>query len=226
MKIVDLYERVCAEFELISAMKKTQSRSGLFVMDTSRKNVVVLKRLRPYTPEISKAFGFVEEYSIPRGGHLTQREPSISCAVREFIEECGFFFREFLLLHDTFELQWNDPPTATWRYTIHFMIANFKSKVYIKQKYIPSIVEQITRIFQKQKSQSGPVPIKLEPFQAEDLPEYKYGGGHARYECVIPKIFKYKEYKQLVSNRLGLYFNSNYLDFFEKIEYLSRPNNF
>lgn len=107
------------------------NRCGLCVVDTKRKKIVVLRRRCPYSPTPRKktlvsSEPFVEQFCIPRGCQ-NSHEAAFICGVREFIEECGFFFKSFYKLPQTFDLEWEDPKDQVWRYTISFILADMDS---------------------------------------------------------------------------------------------------
>lgn len=101
---------------------------GLFVIDKTTKQTIILKRSTPYNDStyVVQQDGFVEEYCIPRGGLKHEHESELECGIREFIEECQIFFSEFYILPETFNLQWRDPPNKLWKYKILFLLVSMK----------------------------------------------------------------------------------------------------
>lgn len=100
---------------------------GLFVIDKSTNQTIILKRSTPYNDSVIESHcGFVEEYCIPRGSLKHDNESELECGIREFIEECQLFFSEFYILPETFNLEWRDPPDKLWRYKIFFLFVSMR----------------------------------------------------------------------------------------------------
>ena len=94
-------------------------RAGLCAIDVESQKIVVVERKKSYSnAHIFRCGEFVEKYQIPRGRCC---EESIkNCAIREFIEETGLFFKEYTILNMTFDLFWEDPIDTFWKYKIYF----------------------------------------------------------------------------------------------------------
>lgn len=160
-------------------------RAGLCVYDTNTKNIFCLKRKRPYTRESNPSF-FIEQFSIPRGKCARHTESLRDCAIREFIEETGYYFNNIHIHEDIFQLYWNDPKHVRWEYSILFASADFSKKNLIK---INKLSDNNALMLARVKSK--------------------------RYEHVFPKILKVDEYISLLRDRLKLYGRNNYLEFID-----------
>lgn len=122
-------------------------RSGLCVIDPKSLQLFVVRRKRPYTcldrsnnPKASlktnkKIPFFVEEYQIPRGKCNGSQESLKNCAIREFIEETGFYFKSLEFLDTFFNLRWYDNGVE-WKYTIFIAFASFAPKNMIRVKNV------------------------------------------------------------------------------------------
>lgn len=160
-------------------------RAGLCVYDPKTKNIFCLKRKRPYTRESNPSF-FIEQFSIPRGKCARHTESIRDCAVREFIEETGYYFKNIKIYDEIFQLYWNDPSYVRWEYSILFATADFASPNLIK---INKLSDNSALMLARLKSK--------------------------KYEHVFPKILKITEYSSLMRDRLKLYGRNNYMEFIE-----------
>lgn len=155
-------------------------RAGLCVYDTSTKDVFCLKRKRPYTQDADPKF-FIEQFSIPRGKCARHTESLRECAIREFIEETGFYFKKIHIYDDIFQLFWNDPKHVRWEYSIFFASADFSKANIIKiNKMSDNNALMLARVKSK------------------------------RYEHVFPVVLHVNKYVSLLRKRLELYGRNNY----------------
>lgn len=112
------------------------NRSALCVFDSKLNLIVILKRKCEYMATWrSNPSIFLEQYSLPRGKCKNKREPLLKCAIREFIEETGFFVKECLLLDETVNLYWYDPldkKNEKWQYKVFFLEASLEASNVIR----------------------------------------------------------------------------------------------
>lgn len=164
-------------------------KAGLCVFDRSSRNICVLKRLRPYTKKCNP-HRFVEEFSLPRGGQNHSKEDLKDCAIREYIEETGHYFKVIQFLPYKFDLKWTNPKSKVWVYTIFFAVASFD-------------VSNIHFVRNKEKVNGIKIDFRKRCF-----------------EPLRPLIISIDHYKKLIMERLDLYDKNNYVDFFNFLEHI------
>lgn len=169
------------------------NRAGLCVVEKSSKRIYVIQRQRPYTKQCNP-HKFVEQYSIPRGKQIKSTESLQNCAIREFIEETGHFFKKIEILPQQFILRWINPENTLWEYKIYFAITSFHKSNFYQ--------------FSSPHNSSGSNFINKRNWYFEP---YK------------PYIIPFDTYRNLVAERLHLYGENNYHRFFVFIEKLMIP---
>lgn len=164
-------------------------KAGLCVFDKSSRNICVLKRLRPYTKKCDPS-RFAEQFSLPRGGQNYSAENLKNCAIREYVEETGHYFREIHFLPYEFNLKWTNPKDKVWVYTIFFAATSFDTS-------------NIRIVNDKEKINGITIDYRKR-----------------RFEPLRPLIIPIEHYKQLVMERLELYDKTNYVEFFNFLEHI------
>lgn len=248
-----------------------QRRVGLFVIDKTTNQTIILKRSVPYIDSLNCDIlenGFVEEYCVPRGSIKHNNEVDIQCGIREFIEECQLFFSEFFILPESFELTWQDPPQKVWSYKILFLsvsmehifpilpfnvkivsdkIRNMLTEIKFPVSYLSpsSSLKNHAKIFIKipdfiiHIAMHNPLNDKNVPMQIQKQILIKNWSALAEHykllkpfrkdikklhgiqrENIDKIIIDIPSYIYLMIERLQFYFKSNYLDFFNFINYL------
>lgn len=242
---------------------KNVNRCGLCVIDPKRKKIIVLKRKCPYikntqtpntttttaagttittisqvTPQKSKRKPpFVEQFCIPRGCQNTY-ESSFSCGIREFIEECGFFFNSFYKLSQTFDLEWEDPKDVTWRYKISFLCVDVESIFIPLQEKILDLVDFVSKqcqdatenyiTFDSTQFQPPPDDDVPQPFSIKEkvrqnlnqsiIPIYSKNFKRLqKREFIQPSIMDIEKYFELMQTQKKLYIKNNYSSFLQFI---------
>lgn len=173
---------------MVTSSSNNIKRAGLCVYDPKTKNIFCLKRLRPYTSESDPSF-FIEQFSIPRGKCARHTESIRDCAIREFIEETGYYFRNIKIYDEIFQLYWNDPVYVRWEYSILFATADFKDFASPNLIKINKLADNDALMLARIKSK--------------------------KYEHVSPRILKVTEYISAMRKRLRLYGQNNYMEFIE-----------
>lgn len=128
---------------------KRVTRCGLFVVDLQRQKTIILQRRCPY--DIDRRYwqrgsAFIEQFCVPRGACINSHESVFACGVREFIEECGFFFKAFTKCPYTFTLEWEDPETVLWQYRISFIQVNLEDIIIPMENKIGALVSHIMQM--------------------------------------------------------------------------------
>lgn len=215
---------------------RNANRCGLCVIDVKRKKIVVLRRKCPYNTRPTargpfKRYPFLEQFCIPRGCQNAY-EAAFSCGIREFIEECGFFFKSFYKLSQTFDLEWEDPKDVIWSYKISFIFVNldtifvpFETKISelvsyvtnecqfeegaltIKSEILQSLQDELNTENLKLNFNQSIVPIRSKPFLRIQNREF--------VEAVIMDIAKYFE---LINVQKKFYEKNNYTKFINLID--------
>lgn len=113
-------------------------RAGLCVLDPRNRLIYIVRRKYSYGAHVhgklapSWRGNFVEEFQIPRGCCHDSRETLEQCALREFIEETGVYFKQIKILPTPFQLVWYD--YGKWEYTIFFAFAIMEASNLIRVK--------------------------------------------------------------------------------------------
>ncbi|AMB48654.1 ADP-pyrophosphatase-like protein [Glossina pallidipes salivary gland hypertrophy virus] len=123
---------------------KIKYGSGVFIFEKTTSSVFILKRTLPYKNSIiSDNNTFIEQYSLPRGKYLSKNEPTLICGIREFMEECGVFFKKFEIFPKTFKLWWHDPINIHWEYEISIIIVYINDIFTFNESYCSSLLNII-----------------------------------------------------------------------------------
>lgn len=222
------------------------NRCGLFVIDVARKKVVVLRRRCPYTSDGKKRINyhdgqqhqpFVEQFCVPRGICLNSYEQPFTCGVREFIEECGFFFKRFYRAAKTFILKWQDPKDVFWEYTISFIFADLSTMFVPIDTKIGELVAHITA--ETKGIEEG--SIKLEESVLENVVNTRASTNFNLNHIFVPiwtealirlrcrenvqaVVMNLDKYLELINLQKPFYTSSNYDQFLEFIQYQIRKH--
>lgn len=222
------------------------------VIDPKRKKIVVLRRKCPYTknappqqslsdrPENKKRLAFVEQFCIPRGCQNTY-ESAFNCGIREFIEECGFFFKSFYKLPHTFDLEWEDPKDVIWRYKISFICVDVESIFIPSQEKVSQLVDFVSKQCHNSKktyTTFDPTPFVGEECESQPriftqfnikdkvvqnlnsaiVPIYSKNFKRLqKREFIQPSIMDIGKYFELINIQKKLYIKNNYSRFLQFI---------
>lgn len=176
-------------------------RSGLCVIDRDTNEIVVVMREEPYpTRSIvrNKKMIFVEQFSLPRGKCIERSETLKQCALREFVEETRIFFKKYQFAKTHFDLYWYDPINIKWEYRIYFAFASLSDENLIRVDR-SLIIPNLDTIYIRRKD------IKYEPMK--------------------PIFIKIINYIELVTKRLSLYGNNNYVEFLNVLQNIQQKTN-
>lgn len=171
-------------------------------------NIVPKQKLSTPTPAPAPP-PFIEEIQVPRG-RCEKDETLLNCAIREFMEECGIYFKSIHFLTEAYRLQWEDIGYGQWEYKIFFGIASFNSNNIIRVTNhtwanpfrMPNLntttTTTTTSLYNNQRKRRRYEPI--EPGNPETIPIVEYIGE--------------------IQKRLPLYGNNNYSQFLRLLERL------
>ena len=209
------------------------NRCGLFVIDPKLKKAIVLKRRYPYeSKKTNNIEPFVEQFCIPRGARQNIHEPLFVCSIREFIEECGFFFKTFKFQDYFFDLWWEDPINVVWKYRIFFMFADFKQIIVPLENKITHLVQEITLHIRQ--SMDGRVKLPADELQSYLNPisnlQTIYTNKKLIFikplgfrkvllnECINACIINLTKYIKIIERQQNTYVSSNYGAFLEILQ--------
>lgn len=192
-------------FGKIVKCKATMHRAGVCLIDPKQKKILVLKRKTVYEKTWrSNPRVFLEQYSLPRGGCKNRKEPPLTCAIREFIEETGFFPKEGYISSESFNLFWYDPENVKWEYSIYFVLADLSNENKIKiddnsNIFIP-LIDESTKICRFSKYEPAVAQVmSLETYICEmNLQLCKYG--KTNYKDLLEMIKKFSYCNEINCN--------------------------